>query len=391
MILSLPTTWEESYLVRLKKYPEVGWLYGSLPTEIVGSGRQAALLPAINRERAAEHIRQAQRLGLKLNYLINTSCLGNREYTKDFHRPMLRYLEWVAEQNPDMVTVTLPFLAQIIKKQFPALKISVSKYANVDSLAKAKFWEDLGADEITIPDDSLNRDFKMLRLMKENLRCGIQVFTNLACLRGCPFAHHHANLASHGSQRHEEAGGVYLEYCLANCKNIRVQRPVEIIKSGWIRPEDLHHYEAIGINKFKLVDRSLSARGLLKRVKAYSERRYEGNLADIICLHTKRSEHRFAAAGLEARDPGIRENLRLMGDAVFAAEKVYIDNQKLEGFLDGIKKIDCRYVSCDRCGYCERYAKKAITFSPSDRDEAMRRTHLFLQKMTSSEIFKTEN
>ena len=97
MILSVPTTWEESYLVRLKEYPEVGWLYGSLPTEIVGSGRQAALLPAINRESAAEHIRQAQRLGLKLNYLINTSCLGNREYTKDFHRPMLRYLEWEIE------------------------------------------------------------------------------------------------------------------------------------------------------------------------------------------------------------------------------------------------------------------------------------------------------
>ena len=388
MILSVPTTWEEDYLLSLKECPEVGWLYGSLPTEIVGSGRQATLLPAVKRESAAEHIRQAHRLGLKFNYLINTSCLGNREYTRDFHRAMLRYIEWVAEQKPDLVTVTLPFIAQIIKRQFPRLKISVSKYANVDSLEKAKFWEELGADEITIPDDSLSRDFKMLRLMKENLRCDLQIFANLACLRGCPFAHHHANLASHGSQRHEEAGGVYLEYCLANCKNIRVQRPVEIIKSGWIRPEDLHHYEEIGINKFKLVDRSLTARGLLKRVKAYSQRKYPGNLADIICLHTKRSEHRFAAASLEARESGIREKLRLMGDAIFAAEKIYIDNQKLDGFIDGIKRIDCRYISCDRCGYCERYAKKAITFSATDQEEAIRRTDLFLSKMTSSEIFE---
>lgn len=53
MILSVPTTWEESYLVRLKKYLEVGWLYGSFPTEIVGSGRQAALLPAVDREKAS--------------------------------------------------------------------------------------------------------------------------------------------------------------------------------------------------------------------------------------------------------------------------------------------------------------------------------------------------
>jgi collagenase-like PrtC family protease len=388
MILSVPTTWEESYLVRLKEYPEVGWLYGSLPTEIVGSGRQAALLPAVNRDAAAGHIRQAQRLGFKFNYLLNTSCLGNREYTGDFHRAMLRYIEWVAEQNPDMITVTLPFIAQIIKNQFPSLKISVSKYANVDSLEKAKFWEELGADEITIPDDSLSRDFRMLRLMRKNLRCGIQIFANLACLRGCPFANHHANLASHGAQLHEEAGGVYLEYCLANCKNIRVRRPVEIIKSGWIRPEDLHHYEEIGIAKFKLVDRSLTSRALLRRVKAYSERTYTGNLADIICLHTKRSEHRFAAGRLEAKEEGLREKLRLMGDAIFAAEKIYIDNQKLDGFVDGIKKINCRYVSCDRCGYCERYAEKAITFSLLDQEEAIRRSDLFLSKMTSSEIFQ---
>ncbi len=388
MSLSVPTTWENDYLVRVKKYPQVGWLFGSLPTEVVGSGRQTSLLPAVNRDGAAEHIRQAQRLGLKFNYLINTSCLGNREYTKNFHPAMLKYIEWVAEQNPDLVTVTLPFIAQIIKKQFPSLKISVSKYANVDSLAKAKFWEDLGADEITIPDDNLNRDFKMLRLMRENLSCGFQVFTNLACLRGCPFAQHHANLTSHGAQRHEETDGVYLDYCLANCKNIRVRRPVEIIKSGWIRPEDLHHYEELGFTKFKLVDRSLTPRGLLKRIKAYSERKYEGNLADIICLHTRKTEHRFASAGLEAKEPGIKEKLRLMGDAIFAAEKIHIDNQKLDGFLDGIKKIDCHYVSCDRCGYCERYAQQAITFSASDKKEALRRSDLFLQKMTSSEIFE---
>jgi collagenase-like PrtC family protease len=388
MILSVPTTWENNYLSRLKKYPEVGWLYGSLPTEIVGSGRQTALLPAVDREGASEHIRQAHRLGFKFNYLINTSCLGNREYTGDFHRPMLKYMEWIAEQKPDLVTVTLPFIAQIIKKQFSSLKISVSKYANVDSLEKAKFWEDLGADEITIPDDNLNRDFKMLRLMRENLSCGMQVFTNLACLLGCPFANHHANLTSHGAQRHEQADGVYLEYCLANCKSIRVRRPVEIIKSGWIRPEDLHHYEELGISKFKLVDRSLTSRGLLKRVKAYSERKYVGNLADIICLHTKRTEHRFAAASLEAKDPTIREKLRLMGDAIFAAERIRIDNQKLDGFLEGIKKIDCRYLSCDRCAYCERFAKKAISFSGPDREEANRRTDLFLDKMTTSELFQ---
>jgi collagenase-like PrtC family protease len=386
MILSVPTTWENEYLFRLKEYPSVGWVYGSVPTEVIGSGRQAALLPSIGREEATDHIKQAQRLGLKFNYLVNTACLGNREYTGDFHRAIIRYLEWVAEQAPDIVTVTIPLIAQIIKAQFPSLKVCVGKYANVDSLEKAMFWEDLGADEVVVPDDGPSRDFKLLRLMRQNLRCEMQVFANLACLRGCPFAAYHANLASHGSQPHEEAGGVYVDSCLVNCKNIRVKSPVEIIKSGWIRPEDLHHYEEIGISKFKLVDRSLNARGLLKRVKAYSEQKYEGNLADIICLHTRRSEHRFVP-GAKSIDPTERDKLRQMGDAIFAAEKTFIDNQKLDGFLAGLKKIDCRYVSCDKCGYCERFAQKAIRLSAEDKEEAIRRSDLFLTKMTSSEIF----
>lgn len=387
MILSVPTTWANDYLVRLREYPSVGWVYGSVPTEIIGSGRQASLLPAVDREQATDHIRQAQRLGLKFNYLVNTSCLGNREYIGDFHRAIIKYLEWVAEQSPDTVTVTIPFIAQLIKKQFPALRVCVGKYANVDSLEKAKFWEDLGADEVVIPDDGPSRDFKMLRLMRQNLRCEIQVFANLACMMGCAFANYHANLASHGSQPHEEAGGVYVDSCLVNCKNIRVKNPVEIIKSGWIRPEDLHHYEEIGIHKFKLVDRSLNARGLLKRVKAYSERKYEGNLADIICLHTRRTEHRFVP-GAKSMDPAAREDLKQMGDAIFAAEKIVIDNQKLDGFLNGLKKIDCRYVACDSCGYCEKFAQKAITISENDREVAMRRSDTFLGKITSSELFQ---
>jgi len=116
MELSVPTTWANDYLVRLREYPSVGWVYGSVPTEIIGSGRQASLLPSVDREQAADHIKQAQHLGLKFNYLVNTSCLGNREYNGDFHRAIIKYLEWVAEQSPDTVTVTIPFIAQLIKK-----------------------------------------------------------------------------------------------------------------------------------------------------------------------------------------------------------------------------------------------------------------------------------
>ena len=54
--------------------------------------------------------------------------------------------------------------------------------------------------------------------------------------------------------------------------------------SRWIRPEDLHVYEALGVKEFKIIDRSRSTAWLLRATKAYASRRYDGNLLDILSL-----------------------------------------------------------------------------------------------------------
>jgi len=47
-------------------------------------------------------------------------------------------------------------------------------------------------------------------------------------------------------------------------------------------PEDLHYYEKLGYETFKIVERNTPTQILLERVKAYSERRYDGNLLDLV-------------------------------------------------------------------------------------------------------------
>jgi len=44
----------------------------------------------------------------------------------------------------------------------------------------------------------------------------------------------------------------------------------------------LTHYEEIGIKSFKIGGRRLPTAKILESVKAYSEKKYYGNLADII-------------------------------------------------------------------------------------------------------------
>jgi ferredoxin len=52
---------------------------------------------------------------------------------------------------------------------------------------------------------------------------------------------------------------------------------------------------------------------------------------------------------------------------------IYIDNSKLNGFLDYFKKVDCIHTDCKRCGYCERVASQAISIDEAWRKEMIAR------------------
>jgi collagenase-like PrtC family protease len=57
------------------------------------------------------------------------------------------------------VTVSTPFLLELVKRRFPEFKVRVGIYAQVDTPRRARFWEDLGADAIVLESFSINRNF----------------------------------------------------------------------------------------------------------------------------------------------------------------------------------------------------------------------------------------
>ena len=90
---------------------------------------------------------------------------------------------------------------------------------------------------------------------------------------------YHQNGFAHAS---DDNGTLFIDYCLLRCSRLRLTDPSQFIKSAWIRPEDLGVYEEMGYTTFKLLERGIPSSELLRRVKAYSERRFEGNLADLL-------------------------------------------------------------------------------------------------------------
>ena len=55
------------------------------------------------------------------------------EYQREGNKKIIEHIAWIDSIGVDAVTVTIPFLLQIIKKQFPRLKVKISSFARVNT------------------------------------------------------------------------------------------------------------------------------------------------------------------------------------------------------------------------------------------------------------------
>jgi collagenase-like PrtC family protease len=100
-----------------------------------------------------------------------------------------------------------------------------------------------------------------------------------------------------------------------------------ILKSGWVRPEDVSEYESMGIDIFKIAGRTDPINWILNVMRAYKGRSFDGNLLDIL---------------------DVTRELR---------DLFYISNKKLDGAIEKWK--ECQK-ECYKCKFCESLAKEII-------------------------------
>ncbi len=234
MRLTMSTNWDERLYRELAGLP-ITTYYGKLKEDVVGGGRPSYLLPQVSREEVARQVDLIHQAGAEFNYVLNSACLGNREYQELYQRRLFELLGWLVDIGTDMVSVAVPYLIELIKRRFPALKVSASIFCHIDNLHMARFYEKLGVDEITII-QSLSRQPAILRKYRKALKVDLQVIVNNACLFGCPFRRYHSNINSHSSQCGYEFQNVKIDYPVLNCSSVRLSNPVEIIRSPWVRP-----------------------------------------------------------------------------------------------------------------------------------------------------------
>ncbi|MDH4068601.1 MAG: hypothetical protein OEU97_06725, partial [Dehalococcoidia bacterium] len=212
---------------------------------------------------------------------------------------------------------------------------------------------------------------------RNTVSCELTVLLNNLCLYQCPYEYYHHDGLGHASQNYNPVKVSYVDYCVLRCTLDRLRDVSQVVKCRWGRPEDIHIYEDIGIDMFKISGRSMPTEKILRAAKAYSSRHCQGNLYDILNVIIPRTG--FVNSTL----PGEQSN------GTGSSPSFYIDNQALEGFMDFFRKQDCSS-GCSHCGYCQRIADRVMQFDRDEVDEYVAALNQTLDNLSSSRIFKVK-
>lgn len=234
------------------------------------------------RARQVDDLKWARRNGIELDTLFNCNCYGDIAISPelaDFVERMLREMDSEG-LFPETVTTTSPFIATVLRKRFPQVKIRLSVNQRVHG--------SVGFEPIMPLFDSFyatrerQRELAWLKGMSEwahghGKTMGMQV--NSGCLRQCPYQQFHDNLHGH-NRRAQSKIGEQFDFSVFICReNYERGNYEDFLRSTWLRPEDLPRYEPF-VDVVKLATRRHPFPG--KIVDAYATYSYRGNLADLM-------------------------------------------------------------------------------------------------------------
>jgi collagenase-like PrtC family protease len=310
--------------------------YGQITEEnIFGSGRPSDVLNKVDINILRDYIEYSRQKNIDFNYTLNSSCIGNREYTKEGIYEIKCYLDKLYKAGVRSLTIAMPSLIEIVRTLGYDFKIKASAICQISNASKALSYKKMGVDRMVV-DIPIHRDFQALKSIRNAFGEKVEIIVNTMCHKNCIYSMFHYNESSHDFIINADKSSInYYPYrCVLRCH----EDNSNFIKTSWIRPEDLKYYSMIDINYFKIQGRQVVAVGdPVKTVESYFKESYDGNLMDLLRLFSPTNPF-----------------------------NIKIDNKKLEGYLKPFFDIPhfCKN-DCLNCNYCTTFSKKCI-----DSDES---------------------
>ena len=246
------------------------------------SCRPAPEFTAEVRARMMSDLKWARENGIELDTLFNCNCYGDGAISHElagFVGATLREMD-AEGLFPDTVTTTSPFIATVLRREFPSVKIRFSVNQRIHGT--------VGFESVLELFDSFyasrehHRDLGWLANVAAWAKAHGKVVgmqANSGCLRQCPFQTFHDNLHGHGRIAQSKIGEEF-DFSVFRCKTNYARGNYEdFLRATWIRPEDLPRYEE-HVDVVKIATRRHPEP--VKVLDAYATYSYDGNLADLM-------------------------------------------------------------------------------------------------------------
>lgn len=333
-----PCLWDEKKQqeiidVKYQNNRKLTELYGTVPNEIITTGRYNKALYEMNKEKALDFKKNfIEKNGLKFAYLLNAPI--DAKMIQDIK--LEKYLDWIINEfKADSLTISSKSLLKIVREIYPYIDINISTIAGVkDEKDFAEFLQ-FAPQRMVLHHDCVKDIVSLKRIyaLCEKHNIILELMVNESCLNHCPFRKAHYDYLADNKDDHKFH---------RNCNTEKMMNPYHFLYANYIRPEDIDLYSEIGIHYFKITGRSKPVWWHKEVITAYLQGRYDGNL------------------------------IRLLGiDPCLEAEKlIYLDNRSLDGFAKELladvdaQKIVCRKKIGDLYKQRKFYAiRKDIEFS----------------------------
>jgi hypothetical protein len=311
--------------------------YGNVTIEnVLGSGRAIDTLPRVDLMDLRDYVQYSREKNIDFNYTINATQLGNKEFTREGFVQMREFIKNLWEAGVRTLTIALPSIIELVQSLGLDFRIKASTLCQITNVNKALAYKKMGMSRIVV-DESINRDFALLKGISEIFNGNVEIIINPLCLKDCTYRMFHYNQISSDSM--DVTHDVSVNYYEHRCVLQRHQKISNMLRMCWVRPEDLEYYTSVGIRYFKLQGRQLVFKGdPLRTIKAYLDKDFDGDMFDLINMFY--SINHF---------------------------KIRLDNKKLEGFIKPFYEVPgfCKR-DCERCHYCDKFAKKIIDYPEAE-------------------------
>ena len=321
-------------------------VYGSDRAHANLAARPDFRLPNVSMAQLEYHVRDCHAHGICFNYTMNTILPGSKVYVEEHKAEIIDFIHKLEDIGVYRVTAASPLLMEIIREASPTIELDISTIMHVDTVTQIQYLhETFGIKKLC---NSVLKNRSVNFLMAAAKYCNandieFELLANEFCgVAGKSYTTHcvyrDSCYITHAQDTTKESAMAMDTYPMQHCATGRAMDMHNWLKLRWIRPQDLHYYNSIGIDKFKITGRTGSTDYIMRVAEGYMSGVWDDNLLDLWkpleTIYTGQAENEYE-------------------------QPAHIDTKLLDKFLFkwfNEPGFDCANELCGTdCNYCEHF------------------------------------